>query len=534
MDYENIIIGSGPAGLQCAYYFKKYNINYVVLERSAFSGSFFHQYPHSGKLISINKKNTGSTDADFNLRHDWNSLLNDEKLLFTDYSDEFYPKKEEMVSYLNVFAKNNDLNIQYNVSVNEVTKQGDEYKIVAEETTSNKKKRYFCKRLIVATGMSKPHVPNFILQVKNEIKHYGEYPSNYFLDKSNLEEFRNKRVLLFGGGNASFELANILNEVTSKILIAGRNKKDWAMSSHYAGDVRSIYLQFMDTFLLKSLNGIDYITELNDVDKNLRIVQTTLSGTYEVQHSNNNTNLFGKSFDKIIYCTGWKFDDSIFNFKIDMDKNLPNITADYQSTNNDHLFFIGALMQKFDHKRSSGAFVHGFRYLIKSFVNVNYNIGYDYKIMKLENNDDLTRVVDCIIERINTSSELYQMFSFMTDMIFYNPNSQRLIYYKNVPIIHVHNVLKNVETLFKNSDFILYVITLEFGNKKVENYKEFGDNNKGIGHESKSNLIHPVVRIFNPYTNELLEIYHLAEDIFSEFRDKKLYVDKLKRILRPI
>ena len=81
-NYDNIIIGGGPAALQCGYYFKKYNINYIILEKNSICGSFFYNYPHCNKLISINKKNTGSDNLDFNLRHDWNSLLNDEKFIF--------------------------------------------------------------------------------------------------------------------------------------------------------------------------------------------------------------------------------------------------------------------------------------------------------------------------------------------------------------------------------------------------------------------------------------------------------------------
>jgi thioredoxin reductase len=45
MNYENIIIGAGPAGLQAAYYLKKYDIEYLILERSDKCGSFFDNYP---------------------------------------------------------------------------------------------------------------------------------------------------------------------------------------------------------------------------------------------------------------------------------------------------------------------------------------------------------------------------------------------------------------------------------------------------------------------------------------------------------
>lgn len=49
-------------------------------------GNFFARYPRHRKLISINKRNTGRTNKEFNMRHDWNSLLSDdESLLVGNY-----------------------------------------------------------------------------------------------------------------------------------------------------------------------------------------------------------------------------------------------------------------------------------------------------------------------------------------------------------------------------------------------------------------------------------------------------------------
>ena len=53
----------------------------------AASGTFYLTYPIHRTLISINKRFTGKTNKEFNLRHDWNSLLShDESLLMTKYS----------------------------------------------------------------------------------------------------------------------------------------------------------------------------------------------------------------------------------------------------------------------------------------------------------------------------------------------------------------------------------------------------------------------------------------------------------------
>jgi len=40
-------------------------------------GSFFERYPRHDQLISINKRHTGKTNVEFNMRHDWNSLVTD-------------------------------------------------------------------------------------------------------------------------------------------------------------------------------------------------------------------------------------------------------------------------------------------------------------------------------------------------------------------------------------------------------------------------------------------------------------------------
>ena len=199
----NIIIGAGPAGLQLGYFFKKNNIKYIILEKNNICGSFFDTFPHSNKLISINKKYTGSDIVDFNLRHDWNSLLSDESNpLFTSYSSEYYPDKNDMVKYLNDFAKIHELNIIFNSTVSNVIKDTDNNYILS--VTCNKKKiTYMCEKLIIATGLSKMTIPqNIIKKYKKPIKHYGEYPKDYFKDPINLEKFKNKSLLILGDVNS--------------------------------------------------------------------------------------------------------------------------------------------------------------------------------------------------------------------------------------------------------------------------------------------------------------------------------------------
>jgi hypothetical protein len=129
------------------YFFQKEGIPHLILEKNAMSGSFFDIFPHSGELISINKKHTGSDNREFNLRHDWNSLLTEEEegLLFTDYSDAYYPKKEDMTRYLGDFADRYCPSILYNTRVIHIMKPSEEeYHVYC--LSENRPRHFVCKK----------------------------------------------------------------------------------------------------------------------------------------------------------------------------------------------------------------------------------------------------------------------------------------------------------------------------------------------------------------------------------------------------
>ena len=51
-------------------------------------------------IVCILIVNSGKTNKEFNLRHDWNSLLsNNDSLLFTKYSKEFFPLADTLVCF---------------------------------------------------------------------------------------------------------------------------------------------------------------------------------------------------------------------------------------------------------------------------------------------------------------------------------------------------------------------------------------------------------------------------------------------------
>ena len=115
------------------------------------SGNFFNVYPRHNQLISINKRHTGKSNVEFNLRHDWNSLLSNEDLprpsthqprrgsvmtpasqsnvteqptltRFGVYSRQMFPHRTSLLRYLHDFAVNASLRIRYDTAVGNISR----------------------------------------------------------------------------------------------------------------------------------------------------------------------------------------------------------------------------------------------------------------------------------------------------------------------------------------------------------------------------------------------------------------------------
>jgi hypothetical protein len=178
-------------------------------------------------------------------------------------------------------------------------------------------------------------------------------------------------------------------------------------------------------------------------------------------------------------------------------------------------------MHSHDFKRGSGGFIHGFRYLIKYFVQLHYTNKYD--ITTLNNRDEL---VKHFITRINTSSALYQMYGQMCDIFYYNKTSDSFVYYNSM------TKFSFTSDLFPQGN-IYFTIQLEYGNP-VTNIMQIGEGlgeNIENGKEIFSLLLHPVIRVFDAEKMFIDEI-HFVEDLFTKFTDTLAYHDKFLRTIK--
>lgn len=172
LDYDVIVVGSGPAGITSAIYLKRANINVCIMEKSAPGGQ-------------LNKSSTIENYPGF------------EKITGPELAYNFY----EQILKLDISFINEEV-----IKIEDKTS----YKIV--ETN---KKTYTCKGIILALGRKPRSFDN-----KNVSLLEGKGVSYCSLCDGPL--FKNQDVSIIGGGNSALEESLYLADICKSVTIINR------------------------------------------------------------------------------------------------------------------------------------------------------------------------------------------------------------------------------------------------------------------------------------------------------------------------
>ena len=172
LDYDVIVVGSGPAGITSAIYLKRANINVCVMEKSAPGGQ-------------LNKSSTIENYPGFN------------KISGPELAYSFY----EQILNLNIpFINEEVIEIEDKAS----------YKII-----KTNKKTYTCKGVILALGRKPRSFDN-----ENVSLLEGKGVSYCSLCDGPL--FKNQDVSIIGGGNSALEESLYLSDICKSVTIINR------------------------------------------------------------------------------------------------------------------------------------------------------------------------------------------------------------------------------------------------------------------------------------------------------------------------
>ena len=336
-----VVIGAGAAGLQWGLLLSRMNASYVIFEAESNPASFFRRYPRSRRLISHNRCHLqDELQGEFALRHDWHTLL-DAPITFCDFvkntSNDFYPAADSYVTYLERVAA--ELNVQYLWKASSI-----EYDAEGATICNDAGECVRSKHVVLATGMQQ-RTSNFASL------DYSTFPDLH--PKTRDADFcRGKRVGIIGGGNAALETANMLASCAQSVHVYTPRPASFAALTHYPGNLRMQHMALMDRYMLKTLDTMEVISE-----------EMKQMGCYNASACS------GGSIDVFIYCGG--FTRARASLVTDMSawrKNRFPRTDDFYKVRNsfERGWYSGVVMHGNDYKVSSGGFVHGFRYLIRS------------------------------------------------------------------------------------------------------------------------------------------------------------------------
>uniref|UniRef100_A0A8C8GY04 FAD-dependent oxidoreductase domain-containing protein 2 n=1 Tax=Oncorhynchus tshawytscha TaxID=74940 RepID=A0A8C8GY04_ONCTS len=562
--HDYCVLGAGPAGLQ---------MEYIILERNSGPGSFFNIYPRHRKLISINKIYTGRRNREFNLRHDWNSLLSDRPdLLLQRVSRELYPDADSFPRYLSMYVKELGLKVQYGVDIGKIrASESESPRGRGYILTDQRGLDYTCRVLLVSTGLWDPQKVQF--EGSDLVEGYESIPVD-------PEEYKDQAVLILGKGNSAFETAQSILGRASRIHLYSPSPVRLAWQTHYVGDLRAVNNELLDTYQLKSLDGLveggleDIAIVRNGEDEKKRSGRkkkcrssgkdkrgklfltlaelldsldgknsSKVTATNLPVYHNDNFSL-RQPYDRVIRCLGFRFNFSIFDGSARPPSSegargrLPGVTAWYEGRGTPDLFVLGTAAHSRDYRSSAGGFIHGFRYTVRAVhrvLELRYHSN-SWPAIKLS----ISQLQSWLLRRVNEASGPYQMFGVLGDIILLR--GSHCEYLEEFPL----QALPQFSSLSGHqlSKHGLLVLVLQYGLNRTDSLGP-GRAESEWTRAWRSNFLHPVLYYYDKLPTERdmrhrpvgwplprpKAVHHMIEDFLTEWDGPISHSQPLRRFL---
>ncbi|HLE99266.1 MAG TPA: NAD(P)-binding domain-containing protein [Gaiellaceae bacterium] len=200
-DYDVVVVGSGPGGLQTSYCLGRLGVRHAVVSADDGPGGMFRRFPLFERLISWTH---AAADVPRDTReyeaHDQNSLVADEPELRGLAAEKLgegrrRPARDEMEAALAAFAERARLPVRYGCPWLETRREEGRIVLVTADG------EYRCRAAVFAVGMTQPWVPPIPgLQLEH----------HYVRVQNSPERYRDRRVAIVGKRNSAFEIGDAL------------------------------------------------------------------------------------------------------------------------------------------------------------------------------------------------------------------------------------------------------------------------------------------------------------------------------------
>jgi putative flavoprotein involved in K+ transport len=194
-DYEVVVIGAGQAGLAIGYVLKQQGRRFVILEAADSIGSAWRQRWDSLTLFTPRR---------------YSSLPG---LPFPG-DPEGYPDRDEVIAYLERYARTFELPVELNNPVRRLGAADGRLVLEVDGRTIT------ADQVVVATGpFHKPYVPEVAERLGPDV---AQMHSTGYRNPGDIPE---GTVLVVGGGNTGFQIAEELSRTHRVVLAVGSKQK---------------------------------------------------------------------------------------------------------------------------------------------------------------------------------------------------------------------------------------------------------------------------------------------------------------------
>ena len=351
-EYDVVVVGSGPGGLQTAYSLARTGISRcAVISRDSAPGGMFRRFPIYQRLISWTKP-----DAPFERRtreYEWfdhNSLVGDEpehQALVAEFMDRAFdvPARPEMEAGLIEFATRGGVHVRYDCEW--LSTRRDDAGFVLETSDGE----YRCRVCVFAIGVTEPWLAPIP----------GLDAAPHYVAASAPQRYQGKSVFIVGKRNSGFELAQGLLPWARRIVLGSPRPVDTARLAFSPLSIR--YLSPYTEHIRGGTGSYVVDAAIERVERHsggyrIRASGTTWDGELELES------------DEVIAATGFRApvrDLPRVGVTLVNDDRMPAQTPYWESVSVPGIYFAGNVTQASPGLRKHGATsssgsVNGFRY----------------------------------------------------------------------------------------------------------------------------------------------------------------------------